>query len=79
MKLRITTLSENSVAAAGLLGEWGLSTLIEANGVSILFDAGQSLSSVHNAAALDIDLKKVNRIVLSHGHFDIPAACGESS
>ncbi len=70
MKLCITTLSENAVAGLDLLGEWGLSTLIETDEVSILFDVGQSISSAHNAEALDIDLRKVNKIVLSHGHFD---------
>jgi 7,8-dihydropterin-6-yl-methyl-4-(beta-D-ribofuranosyl)aminobenzene 5'-phosphate synthase len=68
--LRITTLSENTAGRRGLLGEWGLSVLLETGESNILFDCGQTISTVHNADALNIDLTKVNRIVLSHGHYD---------
>lgn len=68
--LRITTLSENTVDDLGLLGEWGLSILVETDDTIILFDTGQSISVVHNAEVLGIDLHKVDKIVLSHGHAD---------
>ena len=68
--LRITTLSENTAGHRKLLGEWGLSILLETGESNILFDCGQTISAVHNADALNIDLTKVNRIVLSHGHYD---------
>ena len=70
MTLKITTLSENTVDALGLLGEWGLSILVESDDTTILLDAGQSISVIHNADALGIDLSKIDRIVLSHGHSD---------
>jgi len=70
MPLKITTLSENTVDAPGLLAEWGLSILIETGVMNILMDTGQSISVRHNAKALGIDLTKVDKIVLSHGHFD---------
>jgi len=70
MSLRITTLSENTAGNGDFLGEWGLSILLETEGTSILFDSGKSISSVYNADSLNIDLKKVNKIVLSHGHYD---------
>jgi 7,8-dihydropterin-6-yl-methyl-4-(beta-D-ribofuranosyl)aminobenzene 5'-phosphate synthase len=70
MMLKITTLSENTVDAMGLLGEWGLSVLVETDTANILMDAGQSLSAVHNASVMGIDLSKVDKIVLSHGHSD---------
>lgn len=70
MDIRITTLSENSTAMGPLLGEWGLSVLIETEAVSILFDTGKSISVTYNADTLGIDLSRVDKIVLSHGHYD---------
>jgi 7,8-dihydropterin-6-yl-methyl-4-(beta-D-ribofuranosyl)aminobenzene 5'-phosphate synthase len=70
MALRITTLSENIAARGGLLAEAGLGILLETEGLKILFDCGQSVSAVHNADALGIDLSGVTKIVLSHGHYD---------
>ncbi len=68
--LKITTLSENTADNLGLLAEWGLSILIETGDANILLDTGQTTSVTHNAKALGIDLKKVDKIVLSHGHAD---------
>jgi 7,8-dihydropterin-6-yl-methyl-4-(beta-D-ribofuranosyl)aminobenzene 5'-phosphate synthase len=68
--LKITTLSENTADNLGLLAEWGLSMLVESTGANILLDTGQTTSVVHNAEALGIDLRKVDKIVLSHGHAD---------
>ena len=77
MKLRVTTLSENTAGmnenTAGLvnfLAEWGLSILVETDEVNILLDTGQSISAGYNADILGIDLSRIDRIVLSHGHFD---------
>jgi 7,8-dihydropterin-6-yl-methyl-4-(beta-D-ribofuranosyl)aminobenzene 5'-phosphate synthase len=70
MGLGITTLSENTAGLGNFLGEWGLSMLIESGQASILFDTGQSISASHNAGLLDIDLSQIDKIVLSHGHYD---------
>jgi 7,8-dihydropterin-6-yl-methyl-4-(beta-D-ribofuranosyl)aminobenzene 5'-phosphate synthase len=70
MPVRITTLSENTAGRGNLLAEWGLSILIETEKTSVLLDTGSSISAVHNADALGIDLNKIDRIVLSHGHYD---------
>ena len=70
MGLRITTLSENSAGAGSLLAEWGLSILVETDDINILFDTGQSISAGYNADTIGIDLSKIDKIVLSHGHFD---------
>jgi len=48
----------------------GLSILIEMDSTSILLDTGQSLSVNYNADILGIDLTKIDKIVLSHGHGD---------
>ena len=69
MEVKITTLSENT-ANIGFLGEWGLSMLVEAGGLKVLFDVGAGLSAVHNAQILGVDLSTVDCIVLSHGHYD---------
>lgn len=69
MEIKITTLSENT-ANYGFLAEWGLSILVEVDGMRILVDTGLSISAVHNAKTLGIDLSQIDRIVLSHGHAD---------
>jgi 7,8-dihydropterin-6-yl-methyl-4-(beta-D-ribofuranosyl)aminobenzene 5'-phosphate synthase len=69
MKIKITTLSENT-ADLGYLGEWGLSLFIEADGLKVLFDTGAGIAAIHNARLMGINLSKIDRIVLSHGHRD---------
>jgi len=70
MGLQITTLSENTAGLGSLMAEWGLSILVETEEMNILFDTGQSLSASHNADIMGIDLSRIDKIVLSHGHFD---------
>ncbi len=70
MGLRITTLSENTASIGEFLAEWGLSILVETEKTRVLLDTGQGHSSVHNADVLGIDLHNIDKIVLSHGHFD---------
>ena len=65
----ITTLSENS-ATVDCVAEWGLSILIEVDGFTILFDTGAGNSLIYNAQVKGVDFSKVDKIVLSHGHFD---------
>jgi 7,8-dihydropterin-6-yl-methyl-4-(beta-D-ribofuranosyl)aminobenzene 5'-phosphate synthase len=69
MEIKITTLSENTATTA-CLAEWGLSMLVEVDGMKILFDTGSGIAAVHNAHTLGVDLTAVDKIVLSHGHFD---------
>jgi 7,8-dihydropterin-6-yl-methyl-4-(beta-D-ribofuranosyl)aminobenzene 5'-phosphate synthase len=70
MTVHITTLSENTAGRSGLLAEWGLSILIEADGCRVLLDTGLSLSAAYNAITLGIDLSRIDKIVFSHGHSD---------
>ncbi|MFC2059870.1 MBL fold metallo-hydrolase [Chloroflexota bacterium] len=70
MELRITTLSENTVSGVDLLAEWGLSILVETGEVNILLDTALGIAAGYNADTLGIDFSKVNKMVLSHGHFD---------
>ncbi len=69
MEIKITTLSENTATTA-CLAEWGLSMLVEVDGMKILFDTGSGIAAVHNAHILGVDLTAVDKIVLSHGHYD---------
>lgn len=70
MSVRITTLSENTAIRLGLLGEWGLSILLETDGRRILLDTGLTISAAYNSVAMGIDLSQIDVIVLSHGHRD---------
>ena len=70
MKLSITTLSENMAVGGNVLAEWGLSILAETDETNVLLDTGQSISASHNASIYEIDLSKVDRIIISHGHYD---------
>ena len=70
MELRITTLSENTASMGNFLAEWGLSILVETDKANILLDTGKGISASYNADTLGIDLNKIDRIVLSHGHLD---------
>ncbi len=67
----LTVLCENSVAGPfGLTGEHGWAIHADIFGRSILFDTGQGQGIIPNSRLLDIDLKKLDTIVLSHGHYD---------
>lgn len=72
MTFRITILCDNSVGPiSGTLGEHGFAALIEpSDGQPLLFDTGQGLTLLHNAGRMNRDLSQVERVVLSHGHYD---------
>ncbi len=71
MPLKITTLIENSRGEhLGLKTEHGISFCIEKDGSMLLFDAGQTDAFLYNAAQLNLDLRRVEKVILSHGHYD---------
>jgi 7,8-dihydropterin-6-yl-methyl-4-(beta-D-ribofuranosyl)aminobenzene 5'-phosphate synthase len=51
-------------------GEPGLSFLLETRGKKILFDTGYSDAFLANAGKMGINLRDLDYVVLSHGHFD---------
>jgi 7,8-dihydropterin-6-yl-methyl-4-(beta-D-ribofuranosyl)aminobenzene 5'-phosphate synthase len=53
-----------------LVAEHGLSLHIERKGKAFLFDTGSSGAVVQNARKMDIDLRNVEAVVISHGHKD---------
>jgi len=70
MEIRFTTLCENTAGSPGLIGEWGLSILVQVDEHKILFDTGAESAAVKNADVLGIDLSDVGTIILSHAHRD---------
>jgi 7,8-dihydropterin-6-yl-methyl-4-(beta-D-ribofuranosyl)aminobenzene 5'-phosphate synthase len=70
MKTKITIVCENSVAVPlPLIGEHGFSCLIESEEAT-LFDTGQGLGVVNNLKNMGKNIDGINRVVLSHGHYD---------
>lgn len=68
--IKVKILTDDRVKKRGLLAEHGLSLWIEKDGKNILFDTGQSPVFCHNAAAMGIDLKTADYVVITHGHYD---------
>jgi 7,8-dihydropterin-6-yl-methyl-4-(beta-D-ribofuranosyl)aminobenzene 5'-phosphate synthase len=70
MTVTVTTLMENTSGVPFIHGEWGQSMLVETDENTILFDTGPGDLIIDNAARLGVDLGKIDKIVLSHGHYD---------
>lgn len=69
--MKLTALADNNTLIDRyLLGEPGLSILIEDAGKKILFDAGYSGVFLENARRLGLTLHDLDEAVLSHGHLD---------
>lgn len=67
----LTILCENrALTGRGIVGEHGFSALIETPHEPILMDAGQGLGLRGNAEALNINLNAIEKLVVSHGHYD---------
>lgn len=70
MTIRITTLIENTAGWVNVLGEWGLSMLVQTDDCTFLSDTGAGGATAHNARSLGVSLREVEAVVFSHGHFD---------
>jgi len=68
--IRLTTLLENTATGGIFRAEHGFSVFVETDNGSFLFDTGQTDAFIHNARILKIDLSRVEKVVLSHGHYD---------
>jgi 7,8-dihydropterin-6-yl-methyl-4-(beta-D-ribofuranosyl)aminobenzene 5'-phosphate synthase len=66
--MKLTVLTENT-ASGKFKAEHGLSYYIE-HDIPLLFDTGHTDVFLKNAEMLNIDLQKVENVVLSHGHWD---------
>lgn len=69
-RVQVHLLAENTARGAGILGEHGLSWLIESAGRRLLFDMGQGLSLTSNADRMGLDWASSEAVVFSHGHYD---------
>jgi 7,8-dihydropterin-6-yl-methyl-4-(beta-D-ribofuranosyl)aminobenzene 5'-phosphate synthase len=71
MICRIRILCDNNAGPfSGTLGEHGFAALIEREDGSILFDTGAGHTLLHNAQRMNLDLRGVGQVILSHGHYD---------
>jgi len=70
MKTTVTVLCDNYVGKSGLIGEHGLCVMIERGNEKYLWDTSPGMSLPHNLEVLGKNLKGLNGIVLSHGHYD---------
>ena len=71
MPIKFTILCENSVGVPfGAVGEHGFACFIESDSGNYLFDTGQGLGIIQNAAVLKKDLASIKAIMISHGHYD---------
>ena len=68
--VKIVVLNDNRCSNSNFEHEHGISLYIESDEKKVLFDAGQTDIFLKNAQKLNIDLNKLDAIVLSHGDFD---------
>src|SRR5512144_2881397 len=67
----LSTMLAEGLKEKTLIGEWGFSAVVEANGRRVLFDTGGAPETVlRNAESLGIDLSSITDVVLSHFHWD---------
>ncbi len=67
--MRIISLVENTTKSE-LKTKHGLSLYIETKSHKILFDLGSDSTLFENAMKRNIDISKVDTVIISHGHFD---------
>ncbi|MCR5453239.1 MAG: MBL fold metallo-hydrolase, partial [Lachnospiraceae bacterium] len=68
--MKIINLIENTEGANGCIFAHGLSFYVETKKHKLLMDLGPSEDTIVNAKVLGVDLKEIDTVVLSHGHYD---------
>lgn len=68
--MKIVNLIEDTKGVNGCHHEHGLSFYIETENHKLLLDTGATDAFLDNAIVLGIDLKKVDTVIISHGHYD---------
>lgn len=68
--MRIINLIENTEGSHDCLFEHGLSFYIETDKHKLLVDTGASHAFLINAEKLGVDVKQIDMVILSHGHYD---------
>ncbi len=68
--MRIVVLMEDTCGNPQCAYEHGLSVYVETENHRILVDTGASEKTLENARRLNVDLSRVDTVILSHGHYD---------
>lgn len=68
--MKIINLIENTKGHEGCAYAHGLSFYLETTKHKLLLDLGPSEETLHNADKLGVNLKEVDTVILSHGHYD---------
>ena len=68
--MKIINLIENTKGHEGCAYAHGLSFYVETPKHKLLLDLGPSEETLHNADKLGVNLKEVDTVILSHGHYD---------
>ncbi len=74
--IRLSILTDNHSRSARYVCEHGLSVHVATDHVQLLLDTGQSAKCLHNAAAMNIDLTRLDAVLISHGHYDHAGGLG---
>lgn len=68
--IKIISLVENTSSSPKLKSKHGLCIYIETSKHKILFDLGPNALFLENARKLGVDIKKIDTVIISHGHGD---------
>ncbi|QZY55083.1 MBL fold metallo-hydrolase [Crassaminicella profunda] len=69
--MKLTVLVDNNTYIDRyFIGEPGVSYFIEDEGTQILFDVGYSNAFMKNAQKMNVNMKNMDFVVISHGHID---------
>lgn len=68
--MKIITLVEDTPGGNGCEFEHGLSLYVETHKHKLVVDTGATDMFIRNADRLGVDLKQVDTLILSHGHYD---------
>jgi len=75
--LKLVTLVENTSLSRKYHSKHGLCLYIETEKHKILFDLGQDNLFIQNAKKMNIDITKIDTVIISHGHKDHGGALKE--
>ena len=68
--MRIVNLVENTHGREYCIPAHGLCLYVETGDCRLLMDTGPSALLLENARVLGVDLERVDKVILSHGHYD---------
>jgi len=74
--VKIKVLVENTSVSPDFGHKHGVSFYIETEKHKLLFDLGQNDLFLKNAKKMNVDIKQVDTVIISHGHFDHAGALG---